>query len=64
MEQKIINLKAFIDGNDNYDFINQLVRDFFEEEIGCKCKLHQYKSRLNQLWENQIKQQYENEFKN
>lgn len=51
MEQKILNLKSFIDGNEDYDFINQLVRDWYGEEIGCKCKLHTYKSKLNMTWE-------------
>ena len=56
-------LKEFIDGNHGYDFINQLHRDIFGEEIGCKCKLTQAMSRLNHYWEVEGKKIYENGIK-
>lgn len=45
--------------SENGSLIRSLSIYFLGESVGCSCKYNQTKSRLNQLWERELKKELE-----
>lgn len=57
---RLRTLRGFLNqGHEDINLAKSLSTYFLGEAMGCGCKYNQVRSRLNQVWENNLKQELE-----